>query len=121
MDLSLTYGITDRLFGTFTLPMVYHGGLGFTFDFQGYRMLSDSLMLNGTLYYLANPRETNGESAKNGGTEFSVPDQYAARVGVPILLLFRVCIFMPYFFSSINTFLFFGVWVAGSRFSFLRL
>jgi hypothetical protein len=173
LDLSLTYGITDRLFGTFTLPMVYHerssmyehggnppnglgdrhktyaqglgdirfnfgywvlnphkhmngnfslglgiklptgdfgakdtfynqgpernqtleltvdqsiqpgdGGLGVTFDFQGYRMLSHSLMLNGTLYYLANPRETNGESARNGGTEFSVPDQYAARVGV---------------------------------------
>lgn len=58
------------------------GGLGLTFDFQAYRMLSHSLMLNGTFYYLANPRETNGKSARNGGTEFSVPDQYAARLGV---------------------------------------
>ena len=173
MDFFLTYGLTDRLFGTVTLPLVYHerssmyehggnppnglsdrhktyaqglgdirlnlgywvlnpeknmkgnfslglgvklptgdfgaestfynqgpernqtleltvdqsiqpgdGGLGVTFDFQGYRMLSHSLMLNGTFYYLANPRETNGEAARNGSTEFSVPDQYAARLGV---------------------------------------
>src|SRR5690606_15074226 len=58
------------------------GGLGVTFDFQGYRMLSHSLILNGTFYYLANPRETNGEAARNGSTIFSVPDQYAARLGV---------------------------------------
>ena len=173
LDLSMTYGITDRLFGTVTFPVVYHerssmyehggnppnglgdrhktyaqglgdvrmnvgywvldphkhmngnfslglgiklptgeygakdtfynqgpernqtldvtvdqsiqpgdGGLGFTFDFQGYRMLSHNLMLNGTFYYLANPREKNGESARNGSVEFSVPDQYAARLGV---------------------------------------
>lgn len=172
MDLSMSYGITDRLSATFTLPVVYHerssmyehggnppngladrhktyaqglgdirvgvarwmldphehmmgnfslglgvklptgdygaeglfynqgpnrdqnqrltvdqsiqpgdGGLGFTFDFQAYRMLSHNLMLNGTFYYLVNPRETNGKSARNGGTVFSVPDQYAARLG----------------------------------------
>lgn len=57
------------------------GGLGFTFDFQGYRMLTHNLLLNATFYYLVNPRETNGKSARNGGTEFSVPDQYAARLG----------------------------------------
>ena len=173
LDLSMTYGLTDRLFGTFTLPLVYHerssmyehggnppnglgdrhktyakglgdirlnmgywmldpmksmkgnfsiglgvklptgdygakgtfynqgpdrdqtlnvtvdqsiqpgdGGFGWTFDFQGYRMLSNSFMLNGTFYYLANPREMNGESARSGTVEFSVPDQYAARLGV---------------------------------------
>jgi hypothetical protein len=58
------------------------GGLGATFDFQGYRMLSHNLVLNGTFYYLVNPKETNGKSARNGGTEFSVPDQYAARLGM---------------------------------------
>lgn len=173
LDLSITHGLTDRLFGTFTLPVVYHerssmyehggnppngpgdrhrtyaqglgdirfslgywalhpeknmsgnfsiglgvklptgdygaestfynqgpdraqmvaltvdqsiqpgdGGLGATFDFQGYKMISHSLLINGTFNYLVNPRETNGESARNGGTEFSVPDQYSARLGL---------------------------------------
>src|SRR5690606_40380948 len=57
------------------------GGLAITFDFQAYRMLSHNFMLNGAFYYLANPRETNGKSARNGGNVFSVPDQYAARLG----------------------------------------
>lgn len=180
LDLSLTYGFTDRLFGTFVLPVVYHerssmyehggnppnglgdrhktyaqgladirlnlnywvlnpernmngnfslglgvklptgdygatdtfynqgpnrdqtldvtvdqsiqpgdGGLGVTFDFQAYRMISHSLMVNGTFYYLVNPRETNGEAARNGSTEFSVPDQYAARLGVTYITSLR--------------------------------
>src|SRR5690606_5220724 len=42
------------------------GGLGVTFDFQGYRMLSHNFLLNATFYYLVNPRETNGKSARNG-------------------------------------------------------
>lgn len=172
LDLSLTYGITDRLYGTFTLPLVYHdrssmyehggnppnglgsrhttsakgladirfgvgywvldpikhhkgnfaiglgvklptgdygakdtfynqgeqrnqnlqltvdqsiqpgdGGFGATIDLQAYRMLSNKFMLNGTFYYLVNPRETNGEAARNGSNIFSVADQYAYRLG----------------------------------------
>ncbi|WP_186753631.1 transporter [Echinicola salinicaeni] len=57
------------------------GGFGGTLELQGYRMLSHSFMLNGSFFYLANPRETNGESSRNRGTEFSVPDQYAVRLG----------------------------------------
>ncbi|MBD8488458.1 transporter [Echinicola sp. CAU 1574] len=57
------------------------GGFGATLELQAYRMLSHHFMLNGNFFYLANPRETNGESARNRGTEFSVPDQYAIRAG----------------------------------------
>lgn len=172
LDLSLTYGLTDRFYGTFTLPLVYHdrssmyehggnppnglgerhttyakglgdlrfgvgywmlnphkhhlgnfaiglgiklptgnfgakdvfnnqgeqrnqtilltvdqsiqpgdGGLGATVDIQAYRMISKKFMINGTFYYLVNPRETNGEAARNGTNEFSVADQYAYRLG----------------------------------------
>ena len=57
------------------------GGLGFNLDFQGFHALSDSFMLTTTLYYLFNPMETNGVLTRGGGSEFSVPDQYAALVG----------------------------------------
>ena len=57
------------------------GGLGFNIDFQGYQMLSDSFMLTTTLFYLFNPEETNGVLTRGGGSEFSVPDQYAALLG----------------------------------------
>ncbi|GAB4107700.1 hypothetical protein GCM10028791_01460 [Echinicola sediminis] len=57
------------------------GGFGGTLEVQAYRILSHHFMLNGSFYYLSNPRETNGESARNGSTEFSVPDQYALRLG----------------------------------------
>lgn len=56
-------------------------GLGATIDIQVYRMLSHKFMINGTFYYLVNPRETNGEAARNGNNIFSVPDQYAYRLG----------------------------------------
>src|SRR5690606_19295450 len=56
------------------------GGLGITFDFQAYRMLSHNFMLNAAFYYLANPRETNEKLASSSGNVFSVHDQYAARL-----------------------------------------
>ncbi|WP_242156703.1 transporter [Aestuariivivens sediminis] len=58
------------------------GGVGFNLDLQGYHTLSHHFMLTTTLYYLLNPRETNGVLTRNGSSEFSVPDQYAAQLGV---------------------------------------
>ena len=57
------------------------GGYGFNLDFQGYHALSDSFMLTTTLYYLFNPMKTNGVLTRNGNSEFSVPDQFAALLG----------------------------------------
>lgn len=59
------------------------GGLGVTFELQGYRQLGNSFVLNGNFFYLLNPRETNGVSRSNNSTSYmSVPDQYAARIGL---------------------------------------
>lgn len=58
------------------------GGLGITVDIQAYHMLSDHMMLASNLYYLVNYQETNGTLTRNGRSEFSCPDQYAARLGV---------------------------------------
>tara|TARA_R110002049_G_scaffold309051_1_gene516210 strand:- start:11069 stop:12226 length:1158 start_codon:yes stop_codon:yes gene_type:complete len=57
------------------------GGLGFNLDAQGYYGLSNHFMLTTTLYYLFNPEVTNGVLTRNGSSEFSVPDQYAAQLG----------------------------------------
>ncbi|GAA3570054.1 transporter [Snuella lapsa] len=57
------------------------GGVGFNLDLQGYQTLSHHFMLTTTLYYLFNPRETNGVLTRSGSSEFSVPDQYAAQLG----------------------------------------
>ncbi|GAA4280666.1 hypothetical protein GCM10022260_10870 [Gaetbulibacter aestuarii] len=57
------------------------GGFGFNLNFQGYQSLSEKFMLTTTLYYLFNPRETNGVLTRSGRSEFSVPDQYAAQLG----------------------------------------
>lgn len=58
------------------------GGLGITFEMQGYMMLSENLLINGNIYYLVNPRETNGVLTRSGSSEYSVPDQLAVRLGV---------------------------------------
>lgn len=58
------------------------GGTGLGIDIQGFHALSNSFFLNVNLYYLLNPEETNGVFTRNSTTrEFSVPDQYAARLG----------------------------------------
>jgi hypothetical protein len=57
------------------------GGLGFTTDIQGFYSLGHNFMLLTNLYYLFNPMETNGVSTRNGSSEFSCPDQFAARIG----------------------------------------
>jgi hypothetical protein len=59
------------------------GGFGVTVEMQGYRQLSHTLVLAGNLFYLINPRETNGVPRSNSATSImSVPDQYAARLGL---------------------------------------
>ena len=57
------------------------GGTGLTLEVQGYHALGHSLGIATNLYYLVNPRETNGVLTRNGRSEFSVPDQFAARLG----------------------------------------
>jgi hypothetical protein len=57
------------------------GGTGVALDVQGFHALSERLFVNVNLYYLVNPKETNGVLTRNGNSEFSVPDQYAARLG----------------------------------------
>ncbi|MEP2024394.1 MAG: transporter [Reichenbachiella sp.] len=172
MDISLTYGITDRLYGTLTVPLTHHnrssmyehggnppsglgerhetsarglsdirmgvgywlvdpnkgkkynyalglglklptgnyeykdnfynqgenrdetryqvvdqsiqpgdGGTGITVDVQGFHILSDKFVLTSNLFYLLNPKETNGILTRSGTSEFSCPDQYAFRIG----------------------------------------
>ncbi|MFH4966887.1 transporter [Gaetbulibacter sp. M240] len=57
------------------------GGFGFNLNVEGFHSLSHKFMLTTTLYYLFNARETNGVLTRNGRSEFSVPDQYAAQLG----------------------------------------
>lgn len=57
------------------------GGTGFNIDIQGYKTLSSRFLLTTSLYYLFSPKETNGVLTRNGSSEFSVPDQYAAQLG----------------------------------------
>ncbi|MEQ9287257.1 MAG: transporter [Cyclobacteriaceae bacterium] len=58
------------------------GGTGITLDIQGYHSLSHYFTLSTNLFYLSNFQSTNGVPTRNGRSEFSCPDQYAARVGV---------------------------------------
>ena len=58
------------------------GGTGITLDLQGFHSISPSFTLTTTLYYLFNWQETNGVLTRNGRSEFSVADQYAARIGL---------------------------------------
>jgi hypothetical protein len=59
------------------------GGFGITVEFQGYQQLGASWILNGNLFYLINPRETNGVARSNSSSSImSVPDQFAGRLGM---------------------------------------
>ncbi len=57
------------------------GGFGFTFELQGYHSVTDRLNLNGNLYYLLNPREKYEIENRGRIRAYSVPDQYAIRIG----------------------------------------
>jgi len=58
------------------------GGTGIALDIQGFHMLNHNLSLLTNFFYLINPRETNGVLTRRGTSEFSCPDQYAARLGL---------------------------------------
>jgi hypothetical protein len=70
------------------------GGTGFTAELNGYYNFSHRFGLYGNVYYLFNPRETNGtrtyretlSPALWNETICSVPDQYMARVGVSYMV-----------------------------------
>ena len=57
------------------------GGFGITFESQAYRVLSDRFSLSSSLYYMINPREKYELEARGRLRDYSVPDQYAARLG----------------------------------------
>jgi hypothetical protein len=65
------------------------GGFGVSIELQGFYMISENFLINGNFYYLFNPEETNGVLTRNGSSEFSVPDQYAIRLGVNYLTPFH--------------------------------
>lgn len=58
------------------------GGTGITLDIQGYHILSHAFVFSTNLYYLFNFQETNHVLTRNGRSEFSCADQYAARLGL---------------------------------------
>lgn len=64
------------------------GGVGFSLEGQGYIQVGNTTSFYANGFYLFNPRETNGIN-RNPATDpnpvdgyFSVPDQFAARLGV---------------------------------------
>lgn len=57
------------------------GGTGATVDIQGFHVISPSFVVSTNLFYLFNVQETNGVLTRNGRSEFSCPDQFAARIG----------------------------------------
>lgn len=57
------------------------GGTGVTVDIQGFHVISPSFVVSTNLFYLFNVQETNGVLTRNGNSEFSCPDQFAARIG----------------------------------------
>ena len=58
------------------------GGWGISLETQGYSMIAERWFLSGSLYYLINPQtEYELPSRRGGTTTFSIPDQYAGRMG----------------------------------------
>lgn len=62
------------------------GGLGATLDIQGFKNLKNGITLSGNFYYLANPKEHYTLETRGRTRDFSIPDQYAARIGAIIML-----------------------------------
>jgi hypothetical protein len=62
------------------------GGTGISIDLQGYHPITHEIAIATNAFYLFNPRETNGiptlrKDAFGNTLEYSVPDQYGARIG----------------------------------------
>lgn len=62
------------------------GGFGATFELQGFHTLTDNITLSGSFYYLINPREYYTLETRGRSRDFSVPDQYAVRLGALSML-----------------------------------
>ncbi|WP_421873602.1 transporter [Marinoscillum sp.] len=62
------------------------GGLGATLELQGFHPITDNILLSGNFYYLVNPREYYTLETRGRTRDFSVPDQYAARLGALAML-----------------------------------
>ncbi len=58
------------------------GGWGATIDVQAYHSLGDALVASANLYYLINPMDEYEVTNFRGASSLSIPDQYAARVGL---------------------------------------
>lgn len=58
------------------------GGLGVTVEMQGYHQIGERFVVNGSFYYLINPREDNGVRKSATSDPYASPDQYAARLGL---------------------------------------
>lgn len=57
------------------------GGFGITFESQAYHNLSENLVLSGVLYYMVNPKEMYSLENRGSNRQYSIADQYAARLG----------------------------------------
>lgn len=84
------YNVKDKFYDTlggYTIAPVDQsiqlgdGGWGGTFELQGFKTFGSKVFGYVNMYYLANPRVTNGVRARNRGDEMSVADQYMARLG----------------------------------------
>ena len=62
------------------------GGTGITLDIQGFHPLTDNMILSGNFYYMSNPRNYYTLETRGRTRDFSVPDQYAARLGALTML-----------------------------------
>lgn len=61
------------------------GGTGVTLDVLGFYTLKPGITVSANLYYLSNPREKYTLEARGSLRDYSVPDQYAARVGASFM------------------------------------
>lgn len=61
------------------------GGYGIISEIQGFLLLGQSVLVSTNLFYMFGVQETNGVLTRNGRSEFSCPDQYAARMGFFVL------------------------------------
>ncbi len=62
------------------------GGWGMTIESQLFMTLSDQVTLSGNLYYLINPKEYYTLQNRGSLREYSVPDQYAVRLGALFMM-----------------------------------
>lgn len=57
------------------------GGTCLNIDIQGYHPINHEIGISSNVFYMANPKETNGIKTRTGTMEYSCPDQYGGRLG----------------------------------------